>query len=170
MLEWSNVNSEGAELTAFQPLRPMHFTGCRWFWAWALLGFAVAVGFVSLGLLAVAPAAVVGGLMVSRPVIRRSAFGLLSGAGVRFVYVAWIQRAGPGTTCWQTASASGCDQHLNPLPWAIAGVVLFRRRHHRPRSTELSAAAPPASRTRVRPTAPASLPEPLRRVDLRPAS
>ena len=117
--------SKGAELTAFQPLRPTHYTGCRWFWAWALIGFAVAVGFVSLGLLAVAPAAVVGGLMVSRPVIRRSAFGLLSGAGVLFVYVAWIQRAGPGTTCWQTASASGCDQHLNPLPWAIAGVMLF---------------------------------------------
>jgi hypothetical protein len=63
--------------------------------------------------------------MASRDAIRRSAFGLVSGAGVLLLYVAWVQRAGPGTTCWHTASASGCDQHLNPLPWAIAGLLLF---------------------------------------------
>jgi hypothetical protein len=39
--------------------------------------------------------------------------------------VAWVQRDGPGTTCWRTATASGCDQHLNPLPWLLAGAALF---------------------------------------------
>jgi len=63
--------------------------------------------------------------MASRPGIRRSAFGVLSGAGALLLYVAWVQRAGPGTTCWHTQTASGCDQHLNPLPWLVAGMVLF---------------------------------------------
>jgi hypothetical protein len=99
--------------------------GCRWFWAWALLGCAAALGFVSLGVLVGAPASVAGGLMASRPAVRRSAFGLLSGAGILFVFVAWAQRAGPGTTCWDTASARGCDHHLSPLPWLLVGLALF---------------------------------------------
>jgi hypothetical protein len=49
---------------------------------------------------------------------------LLTGAGLLLVYVAWLQRDGPGTTCWQTATSSGCDQHLNPLPWLAVGVAL----------------------------------------------
>lgn len=102
-----------------------HLAGCRWFWAWAFLGFAAALGFVSLGVLVLAPVAVAGALMASRPAVRRSAFGFLSGIGLLLVFVAWIQRAGPGTTCWQTATASGCDQHLNPLPWLLLGLALF---------------------------------------------
>jgi hypothetical protein len=102
-----------------------HVADCRWFWAWALLGCVAALGVVSLGVLVLAPVAVAGSLMASRPAIRRSAFGLLSGGGVLLLYVAWAQRAGPGTTCWQTATASGCDQHLNPLPWLLGGIALF---------------------------------------------
>jgi hypothetical protein len=80
---------------------------------------------VSLGVLLLGPVAVAGALMASRPTIRRSALGLLSGAGALLLYVAWVQRAGPGTTCWHTATASGCDEHLNPLPWLLAGVAMF---------------------------------------------
>jgi hypothetical protein len=103
-----------------------HFVSCRWFWAWALLGCGAALGFVSfVGVLVLPPVAVIAGLMASWPIARRSAFGLLTGAGALLLYVAWVQRAGPGTTCWQTASATGCDQHLNPLPWLMAGIALF---------------------------------------------
>src|SRR4051812_25366265 len=59
---------------------------------------------------------------VAFPAIRRSAFGFLSGVGVLFLYVAWVQRAGPGTTCWHTATASGCSHHLNPLAWLLLGI------------------------------------------------
>ena len=105
--------------------RRAHLVGCGWFWAWAVLGAAVTLGILSLGPILAAPLLVIGWLMASRAAIRRSAFGLLSGAGALLLYVAWVQRAGPGTTCWQTQTASGCDQHLNPLPWLVAGVVLF---------------------------------------------
>jgi hypothetical protein len=102
-----------------------HLNGCRWFWAWALLGCAATLGFVSLGVLLLLPVVAVAALMASRPAARRCWFGLLTGVGVLFVYVAWVQRAGPGTTCWQSETASGCDQHLNPLPWLVAGITLF---------------------------------------------
>jgi hypothetical protein len=102
-----------------------HVADCRWFWAWALLGCAAALGFVTLGLFVLLPVAAIAGLMASRPAIRRSAFGFLTGVGVLLLYVAWVQRAGPGTTCWKTATASGCDGHLNPLPWLLAGIATF---------------------------------------------
>ena len=102
-----------------------HVAGCVWFWVWALLGCAAAAGAVSLGPLVLAPALVVGALMASRQTIRRSALGFLTGFGALLLYVAWLQRAGPGTTCWHTATASGCDEHLNPWPWLLVGVALF---------------------------------------------
>jgi 4-amino-4-deoxy-L-arabinose transferase-like glycosyltransferase len=105
--------------------RRAHLADCGWFWAWALVGAAVALGAMSLGPILAAPVFVIAALMWSRPGIRRSAFGLLSGAGALLLYVAWVQRAGPGTTCWETPTASGCDQHLNPLPWLLAGIGLF---------------------------------------------
>ncbi len=98
--------------------------GWGWFFVWALLGSAAALSTVSLGPLLLLPVALFGVFLGTRPGVRRSAFGLLTGAGALLVYVAWVQRDGPGTTCWHTATASGCDQHLNPLPWLIAGAAL----------------------------------------------
>lgn len=98
--------------------------GWSWFFVWTLLGSAAALGTVSLGPLLLVPTALLGVFLWRRPAVRRSAFGLLSGAGILLHYVAWAQRDGPGTTCWHTATASGCDQHLNPLPWLIVGVAL----------------------------------------------
>ena len=98
--------------------------GWGWFSVWALLGSAAALGSVSLGPLLLLPVVLVGVFLWARAGARRSAFGLLTGAGILLLYVAWLQRAGPGKTCWHTATASGCDQHLNPLPWLVAGAAL----------------------------------------------
>jgi len=98
--------------------------GWGWFCVWALLGSAAALGAVSLGPLLLLPVLLFGVFLARRPVIRRSAFGLLTGAGSLLLFVAWVQRDGPGTTCWHTGTASGCDQHLNPLPWLVFGIVL----------------------------------------------
>jgi hypothetical protein len=124
-LQQFSGHSREAKTAALQTTLRAHAAGCRWFWAWALLGCAAALGFVSLGVLVLVPVAVIGGLMASRSAIVRSAFGLLTGVGVLLLYVAWVQRAGPGTTCWHTATASGCDEHLNPLPWLVAGIATF---------------------------------------------
>jgi hypothetical protein len=97
---------------------------CVWFWAWAGVG-ALAVSSLSLGVLTAPPALLLGALVANLgDRAQRSAFGLLTGAGLPLLWVAYVQRQGPGTTCWHTASSAGCDQHLNPLPWLIVGVTL----------------------------------------------
>jgi hypothetical protein len=97
---------------------------CVWFGAWAGVG-ALAVSSLSLGVLT-APAALVLGALVATVGDRRhrSVFGLLTGAGLPLLWVAYLQRQGPGTICWHTASSAGCDQYLNPLPWLIVGIAL----------------------------------------------
>jgi hypothetical protein len=114
-----------ALMVGFRTSRRAHLAGYGWFWAWALVGTAAALATVSFGPILAAPILLVAYLMASRPEVRRSAFGVLSGVGALLLYVAWVQRAGPGTTCWQTQTSSGCEQHLNPLPWLLAGIVLF---------------------------------------------
>jgi hypothetical protein len=102
-----------------------HAVTCVWFWAWAGPGAAGAVGLISLGPIALAPAVIAGAAMAKSRTARRSAVGVLAGAGLVFLLVGYIQRAGPGTTCWYTATASGCDQHLNPIPWLVLGLILL---------------------------------------------
>ena len=97
-----------------------------WFLIWLAIGGLLAIGAVSLGPLVVFPVAALGiGAAVRWPQLRGSMFGLVSGAGVVVLVVAYLNREGPGTTCWHTATRSGCDEHLNPLPWLVAGVVLL---------------------------------------------
>ena len=118
-------SEEEAKTRAFLPSTHAHVVGCRWFWAWAAFGMAAAFGLLVVGVLAFAPIAIIGSVMAARSAIRHSAFGFVSGVGLLLLYVAWVQRAGPGTTCWTRGTSSGCDQHLNPLPWLIAGLALF---------------------------------------------
>jgi len=94
-----------------------------WFWAWAAVG-ALAAASLDVGPLTAVPALALGALVARAGGSRGSEFGLVTGAGLPLLLVAYIQRQGPGTTCWRTATSVGCDQHLNPLPWLIVGLVL----------------------------------------------
>jgi hypothetical protein len=80
---------------------------------------------VSFGPIALGPALIASGALSISHAARRSTFGLLAGAGLVFLFVAYVQRQGPGTTCWHTATAAGCDQHLNPIPWLLIGLLLL---------------------------------------------
>ena len=66
-----------------------HSGGWGWFVVWALLGSAAALSTVSLGPLLLFPVALFGVFLWTRPGVRRSAFGLLTGAGALLLYVAW---------------------------------------------------------------------------------
>ena len=79
---------------------------------------------VSLGPIALGPALIAAGALSTSQAARRSPLGMLAGAGLVFLFVAYVQREGPGTTCWHTATAEGCDQHLNPIPWLVIGLLL----------------------------------------------
>ena len=95
------------------------------FAAWVLTGAAAALGCVSLGPILLGPAVILGCVLSSRPRVRRWRAGLPAGAGVVFLYIAYLDRQGPGTTCWHTVAAAGCDQNLNPVPWLIVAIALL---------------------------------------------
>jgi hypothetical protein len=91
---------------------------------WAAVGALGALGLISLGPIALGSALIIGVLIARSPTARTSIFGLVTGVGLPLLVVAYVQRDGPGTTCWHTATAAGCDQHLNPIPWLVLGLVL----------------------------------------------
>jgi len=95
-----------------------------WFLAWATVGVGFALGISALGLLAVPLALLVTILLVVRHHADRSAFGSFVGLGLLSLYVAYVQRKGPGTVSWHTATSSGADQYLDPRPWLVAGILL----------------------------------------------
>ena len=98
-----------------------------WFAAWLAAGAALAFSIVDLPTFGVLllPFAVVGVvLLVARRHFDRSAWGLPCGIGLLSLYVAYVQRKGPGVVTWHTATASGADTYLDPRPWLVAGLLL----------------------------------------------
>jgi hypothetical protein len=60
--------------------------------------------------------------------------GLLSGTGLPLLYIAYLNRDGPGDVCRTSATEHSCTSQWSPWPWlavgtvlVVAGVVLFRR-------------------------------------------
>ena len=91
---------------------------------WVLAGAGLALATISFSVLILVAVAIVVVVLATRRSHVMSAFGLVSGVGVLLLYVAFVQRHGPGTVCWETATASGCDEYLNPWPWLVVGIVL----------------------------------------------
>jgi hypothetical protein len=106
------------------PARPP--TGA--FLGWASCGALAGTGVLAaatigpvLLLAALAAAAVLLALPAGRT---RSATGLVSGAGLPLLWVAVLNRSGPGQVCTATATSTACVQEWSPWPWAVAGVLL----------------------------------------------
>ena len=99
-------------------------TRLLWFLAWVAVGAGFAMSISALGIFAVPLALLAAVLLIVRHHATRSALGILVGMGLLSLYVAYVQRRGPGTVYWHTASASGSDTYLDPRPWLVAGIVL----------------------------------------------
>lgn len=104
-----------------------------WALVGALGGFAV-LALLSIGVF-VAPVvlvlAAVG--LVSERLRPGWAPGLLLGASTAPLWLAWLNRAGPGTVCETTATSQSCAERLSPWPLlavaallAAAGLLLVR--------------------------------------------
>jgi hypothetical protein len=107
--------------------RSASWRGTGWFAAWLALGAALGFSLVDLpayGLL-VLPLALAGVVVLAwRHRLDRSTWGLACGIGLLLLYVAYVQRKGPGVVSWHTATASGSDTYLDPRPWLVAGLLL----------------------------------------------
>ena len=95
-----------------------------WFLAWLAVGVGLGLGVSVLGVFAVPLALLAAVLLGVRHHGGRAALGALVGVGLLLLYVAYVQRKGPGTVSWHTATASGSNQYLDPRPWLVAGLLL----------------------------------------------
>ena len=109
-------------MLAFALERKNHLIGCAWFWA--AIGAGFAFGFISfLGVLTLLPTLLAAFFLSRRHAVNW--FGGISGIGVMLLVIAYLHRQGPGTTCTHTATSITCEQHLDPIPWLVAGLLFL---------------------------------------------
>jgi hypothetical protein len=102
------------------PLRA-HLDGCVGFWLWAIVGGAVAFGFISfIGWLVIVPGVGLAYLLKRRSVWSEDAvqLGLVAGAGLPLLLVAGLQ-----WTDWHHRTLG--DNTPNPYYWGGAGLILL---------------------------------------------
>lgn len=94
-----------------------------WLATGVVLGFGM-VGILTIGfvLLPVAALMAVVGVAVA-PIRRRGEAFVLAGAALAPLYVAWLNRSGPGTNICEPHA--GCGDEWSPWPFVAAAVVLF---------------------------------------------
>jgi hypothetical protein len=123
----------------------------------ALVAFGVA-GLATIGLLLMALAAVLVAVALAVPALRPpSVAGVLLGFSTAPLFIAWLNRGGPGTVCTTTADVTACTDQWSPWPFVGVGVlvagagvallVVARRRGAAPPSTASATEAGPAPRT-----------------------
>ncbi len=109
-----------------------------WFGVWSAIGalYALAlVGAMTIGIF-VLPVAVLSTVLIRR---RRAAMvglpGLISGASLPLMYIAYLYRDGPGTVCVVRRGGVECTDEWSPWPWLaiaiamlVAGGVVFVHR------------------------------------------
>lgn len=99
-----------------------------YFFAWAVAGAGLIVAFLTPFTIGI-PAALVGAtviaLLVWRRRLGRSSAGLLPGVGFILIYIAYLNRGGPGTVCTTTASSQQCISEYSPWPWLVIGILFI---------------------------------------------
>jgi hypothetical protein len=100
----------------------------RRFLAWVLVGLLLSFALLSLLTIGVfvLPLAVLGWWLVARRGgMNAATAGTLSGLGLAPLYVAWLNRDGPGNICHHITNGESCTQESAPLPWLLAGLLLL---------------------------------------------
>jgi len=98
------------------------------YWLWCLAGAGLCLGVLSI--LTIGPFVLLVTLGLCAWLLWRVDFGwgmlgLLSGAALPLLYVAWLNRDGPGTVCTSTATETSCGDEWSPWPFVVVGVVLI---------------------------------------------
>ena len=99
------------------------------FLAWPVVGAALAVsvlGALTIGIF-ILPFALLGlFILLKWGGDRRSSVGLISGIGLPLLYVAFLNRDGPGTICRSYGNGGQqCMEEWSPWPWFLIGSALL---------------------------------------------
>ena len=96
------------------------------FWLWAVVGVGFGFGISVIGLFTIPASVVAAIVLLSRPRLRASAYGVLVGIGVPLLVVAYMNREGPGTVCHSIDAGRGvqCDDLYDPRKWGAVGLAL----------------------------------------------
>ncbi|HEY3529766.1 MAG TPA: LPXTG cell wall anchor domain-containing protein [Nocardioides sp.] len=110
----------------------------RAFLGWCVAGAGGCFGVLSL--LSVGPFVLLGTLFLCAWLLWVFDFGwamggLLSGAALPLLYLAWLNRDGPGEVCTTTPTSQSCGEQSNPwfllvaaFVLMVAGIAVFARR------------------------------------------
>ncbi|MFL6080345.1 MAG: hypothetical protein ACJ714_10495 [Ornithinibacter sp.] len=90
----------------------------------ALVAFGVA-GLATIGLFLLALAVVLVAVAFAVPALRRpSVPGVLVGLSTAPLFIAWLNRGGPGTVCTTAADSTSCADQWSPWPFVAVGLLL----------------------------------------------
>ena len=128
-------------------------TGAPWAVSWR----SASPGLASIGLFLLALAAVLVAVGFAVPALRRpSVPGFLIGLSAAPLYIAWLNRGGPGMVCTTDGTSTSCVDAWSPWPFVATGLLLAGgglgllatdRRRSRPVSGPVVPAVGPAPRT-----------------------
>jgi hypothetical protein len=114
-----------------------------WFVVGAAYGFGL-LSILTIGLFVLGGAVIASGALLVTRAGRRGVSGVLCGPAIPLLYVAFLNRGGPGHVCTTVGDATGCIEMWSPWPWVvaalaflIAGSVLVRRQQHRASTASL---------------------------------
>ena len=98
------------------------------FVAWTAVGAGACLALLTLltigPFVLVAVVAALAVLIPRRDKVAHGVTGLLSGAGLLLLYVAYLNRDGPGEVCRSSATQQSCTSEWSPSPWLVVGLVL----------------------------------------------
>ena len=108
-------------------------------WAFVGAGGCLALlGALTIGIFVGPVAALLAVVLLLTTDADRSMVGTVSGMSAPLLYVAWLNRDGPGEVCRFEAHFTACADQWSPWPWLVAGVafaavgiVVFQRLGHR---------------------------------------
>jgi hypothetical protein len=100
----------------------------RWYFAWMGVGAGLSFGvlaILSIGIYILAVAIVATVFLARRSEARVGVAGLVSGFGLPLLYVAFLNRSGPGVVCTVTSTSSSCVERWSPWPWLVIGTAIL---------------------------------------------
>jgi hypothetical protein len=98
------------------------------FAGWCVVGAAGAFAVISLltvGPLVLLVTLILAGVLLWRVDFGWAMAGMITGAGVPVLFLAWLNRGGPGEVCTRTATELSCTDEYSPWAFLVGGVLLL---------------------------------------------